>query len=210
MMTIKQLADELGVSKQAIRNEIAKQGLQSSLTKNGNQFSIDEPQIVLIRNAFVLRKNAKLLDDNLLSICDKNDNRKSDEVCNLQFKISELELKLKLIEASDQEKIEIMEQEIEYREKQIEEKDKQIAEKDKQINELTSQLSATISALESTISALTAAQALHAGTIQERLTEHSGTSDEDTIASGEFEEAAAQNDKKPSLKQRFKYLFLGK
>ena len=40
MKTIKQIADEIGVSKQSIRNEIAKQGLQSSLRKNGNQFAI--------------------------------------------------------------------------------------------------------------------------------------------------------------------------
>lgn len=33
MKTIRELADELGVSKTAIRNEIAKQGLQSSLRK---------------------------------------------------------------------------------------------------------------------------------------------------------------------------------
>lgn len=209
MMTIKQLADELGVSKQSIRIEIAKQGLQSSLIKNGNQFLIDEPQIILIRNAFILRKNAKLICNDLHSVFGENDKYKSDEVCDLRLKISELELKLKLIEASDQEKIEIMKQEIEYREKQIEEKDNQLADNYRQINELTSQLSATISALESTVSALTAAQALHAGTIQERLTEHSGTSDEDTIDNGDLEEAASQNDKKPSLKQRFKYLFFG-
>lgn len=40
MKTIKQIADEIGVSKQSIRNEIAKQDLQSSLRKNGNQFAI--------------------------------------------------------------------------------------------------------------------------------------------------------------------------
>lgn len=33
MKTIRQLADELGVSKTAIRNEIVKQGLQTTLQK---------------------------------------------------------------------------------------------------------------------------------------------------------------------------------
>lgn len=52
MKTIKQIADEVGVSKQAIRNQIAKLGLQSSLQKNGNQFAIDEQQERLILQEF--------------------------------------------------------------------------------------------------------------------------------------------------------------
>jgi len=50
--TIKQIADEIGVSKQAIRNQIAKLGLQSSLQKNGNQFAIDEEQETAIKQSF--------------------------------------------------------------------------------------------------------------------------------------------------------------
>ena len=52
MKTIKQIADEVGVSKQAIRNQIAKLGLQSSLQKNGNQLAIDEQQERLILQEF--------------------------------------------------------------------------------------------------------------------------------------------------------------
>ena len=52
MKTIKQIADEIGVSKQAVRNKIAKLGLQSSLRKNANQFAIDEQQERLIIRAF--------------------------------------------------------------------------------------------------------------------------------------------------------------
>ena len=50
--TIKQIADEIGVSKTAVRKQIANQGLQSSLRKNGNQFAIDEKQEALILKAF--------------------------------------------------------------------------------------------------------------------------------------------------------------
>jgi len=51
--TIKQIADELGVSKTAVRKQIANHGLQSSLRKNGNQFAIDEKQEALILKAFL-------------------------------------------------------------------------------------------------------------------------------------------------------------
>lgn len=52
MKTIKQIADELGVSKTAVRKKIENLGLQSSLRKNGNQFAIDETQERLIKQAF--------------------------------------------------------------------------------------------------------------------------------------------------------------
>lgn len=50
--TIKKIADELGVSKTAVRKKIANLGLQSSLQKNGNQFVIDEEQEKIIKSAF--------------------------------------------------------------------------------------------------------------------------------------------------------------
>lgn len=52
MKTIKQIADEIGVSKQAIRNKIAKLGLQNSLRKNANQYMIDNQQERLIVRDF--------------------------------------------------------------------------------------------------------------------------------------------------------------
>ena len=52
-LTIKQLADEIGVSKTAIRKKIENLGLRSSLRKNGNQFVIDEKQQSLIKSAFL-------------------------------------------------------------------------------------------------------------------------------------------------------------
>ena len=52
MKTIKQIADELGVSKTAVRKKIENLGLQSSLRKNGNQFAIDEIQEKLIKQEF--------------------------------------------------------------------------------------------------------------------------------------------------------------
>lgn len=66
--TIKQLADELGVSKQAIRDKIAKLKLSDKLQINGNQFVISKSQENLIKSAFIENKlqskNEKLLCDN--------------------------------------------------------------------------------------------------------------------------------------------------
>lgn len=50
--TIRQIADEIGVSKTAVSKQIANLGLRSGLRKNGNQFAIDEHQEALIKQAF--------------------------------------------------------------------------------------------------------------------------------------------------------------
>ena len=41
-MTIKQLADELGVSKPTIRNIVSKLGIQSKLRKVGNRYTLSD------------------------------------------------------------------------------------------------------------------------------------------------------------------------
>ena len=51
--TIKQIADELGVSKTTVRKLIENLGLRSSLRKNGNQFAIDDNQKNMIKSAFL-------------------------------------------------------------------------------------------------------------------------------------------------------------
>lgn len=50
--TIKQIADELGVSKTAVRKKIENLGLSDKLQTNGNQFAIDKQQENLIKSAF--------------------------------------------------------------------------------------------------------------------------------------------------------------
>lgn len=54
--TIKELADELGVSKTAINKEIDNLGLRSSLRKNGNRFAVPEASVKLINKAFKERQ----------------------------------------------------------------------------------------------------------------------------------------------------------
>lgn len=50
--TIKELADQVGVSKQAIRDKIEKLNLQSDLSRDGNRFILNENQANLIISAF--------------------------------------------------------------------------------------------------------------------------------------------------------------
>ena len=56
--TIKQIADELGVSKQAVTKCIDNLGLRSTLTKNGNFFVVGDSQEKAIKQAFLAHQIA--------------------------------------------------------------------------------------------------------------------------------------------------------
>lgn len=65
--TIKQIADELGVSKTTVRKKIANLGLSDKLQTNGNQFAIDKEQERLIKSAFSKKETQT---QNANQVCD--------------------------------------------------------------------------------------------------------------------------------------------
>ena len=133
--TIKQIADEIGVSKTAVRKQIANLGLRSSLRKNGNQFAIDKHEETLILKAFSEKTQTKNANQTQTKTQTAN-HEVSDLVCVLQRIIDTLQ--------------------------------GQLAIKDKQIEDLSE-------ALKSAQQTAAAAQALHAGTMQQQLLESDTT-----------------------------------
>ena len=132
MKTIRQIADEIGVSKTAVNKQIANLGLRSGLRKNGNQFAIDEHQEALIKRAFSEKSQTEIENQT------QTENREvGDLVCVLQDTIDTLQ-------------------------GQLEVKDRQIEQQAQTITRLTDALAAA----QQTAAA---AQALHAGTIQQQL-----------------------------------------
>ena len=129
MKTIRQIADEIGVSKTAVSKQIANLGLRSGLRKNGNQFAIDEHQEALIKQAF-LEKSQTEIENQTQTKSQTENHEVSDLVCVLQATIDTLQGQLEV--------------------------------KDRQIEKLTEAL---IAAQQTAA----AAQALHAGTIQQQL-----------------------------------------
>ena len=132
MKTIRQIADEIGVSKTAVNKQIANLGLRSGLRKNGNQFAIDEHQEALIKQAF-----SEKLQTEIENQTQTENHEVSDLVCVLQATIDTLQ-------------------------GQLEVKDRQIEQQAQTITRLTDALAA---AQQTAV----AAQALHAGTIQQQL-----------------------------------------
>ena len=125
MKTIRQIADEIGVSKTAVNKQIANLGLRSGLRKNGNQFAIDEHQEALIKEAFSEKSQTEIENQT-----QTENHEVSDLVCVLQATIDMLQGQLEV--------------------------------KDRQIEKLTE-------ALVAAQQTAAAAQALHAGTIQQQL-----------------------------------------
>jgi predicted ArsR family transcriptional regulator len=139
LKTIKQIADELGVSKTAIRKQITNLGLQSGLQKNGNQFAIDEKQETLILKAF--QKKTQTINANSAQT---ETQTVSSLVC-------------------------VFQKELDAKNRQLEVKDEQLTVKDRQIEELNARLAETTNALVTAQQTAQAAQALHAGTIRQQI-----------------------------------------
>lgn len=147
MKTIKQIADEIGVSKQSIRNEIAKQGLQSSLRKNGNQFAIDEKCETLIKSAFESR-NGKI---SAKVICKGNANQNAKVTDNQNEQVCDYQSKIDVLETDNKRLLE-----------EIELLRGQLADKKEEIRYLRSQSVENDKQLSDTLKALDQAQQLHA------------------------------------------------
>ena len=139
--TIKEIADELGVSKTAVSKQIANLGLRSSLRKNGNQFAIENRQEKLTKMAFQKDKQRERVVKNLVS--DEQSQTENHEVCYL---VGVLQTTVDTLQA-------------------------QLAVKDEQIRELNARLAECSTALLAAQETARAAQALHAGTIQKQLSD---------------------------------------
>ena len=90
MKTIRQIADEIGVSKTAVSKQIANLGLRSGLRKNGNQFAIDEHQEALIKQAFSEKSQTEIENQSQTKTQTEN-HEVGDLVCVLQATIDTLQ-----------------------------------------------------------------------------------------------------------------------
>lgn len=146
--TIKQIADELGVSKQAVQKRLSREPLYTSvapyISTIGGVKYIEVVGENLVKSAFSKSGIDNVsIDKKSLSI-DRNDDLSIDK--NNEFTPI----------------IEVLQATIDTLKGQLDAKDEQIRGQQAQIEQLTAALQQQTSALESTTAALTAAQALHA------------------------------------------------
>ena len=178
-MTIKQLADELGTNKMTIHRVINKLGLQGQLHKIDNRYMLSKSQAAQIRSIVLEQNVTATHKTQYKAIKSKNKSYQIKQNETYQQKSNETyhhDLQLSILN----EQLAVKDNQIQMLQNQLIAKDGQIAEKDEQIKLLQQQLIAKdnqigqiTAAMESMATALTAAQALHAGTIQKQLTEYS-------------------------------------
>lgn len=149
-MTVKQLADSLGVSKPTISKAISELGLQEHLHKVGNRFVLEEAEIQAIKSQVLQAPKSQEPQETKTPI--ENQSKKSETI-------------------SEKSIISLLEAQVTILSQQLSVKDSQIAAQQEQIKQLTE-------SLHDTTAALTAAQALHAGTIKQQLTEKQTSLDE--------------------------------
>ena len=175
--TIKQVADELGVSKQAVwqrvkrTKDLADMLAEHSRTVNGRIY-IDEEleqRIKTLYSSFRVDETSvnkgRDVDETSARI-DETSLNKGANVCETTPVVDET-----IVNTADSKLLDTLQQTVSMLQQQL-------LAKDKQIDDLTAMLKASQEQQATLASALTAAQALHAGTIQDRLTEHAGSSED--------------------------------
>ena len=153
-MTIKQLADELGVSKTTISKAVLVLGFNGKLHKVGNRY-LSEMQILQIKSK--------------ISQFSLNDEKKKTQISPTLQTDEEEKMQISLLKQQNailQQQLSVLSKQLSVKDEQIKLLQEQLIAKDEQIGQITS-------AMESMATALSAEQALHAGTIQKQLTEHS-------------------------------------
>lgn len=180
-ITIKELADELGVSKTTISNTIDMLGIQQELKKIGNRFMLDEIQVSKIKT--------QIMQSSEMKTSQKLQNETQSETQKVQSK-------------TEKTLISFLETQISILHDQLTAKDAQINMLGKSLQDTSSALTAAQEALRDTTAALTAAQALHAGTIKQQLTEHSVISDVPSDFDSKSD-TSTQNKRQKKIWQRF-------
>ena len=168
-MTIKQLADELGVSKTTISKAVLVLGFNEKLHKVGNRYMLSEMQILQIKSKisqFSLNDEKKKTQ---ISPTLQTDEEKKTQISPTLQTDEEEKMQISLLEQQNailQQQLSVLSKQLSVKDEQMKLLQEQLVAKDEQIGQITS-------AMESMATALAAEQALHAGTIQKQLTEHS-------------------------------------
>ena len=166
-MTIKQLADELGVSKTTINRAVIKLGWKDKIYKVGNRYIFSETQIFQIKKEILEGNEEQSEQMQWLEQPQQSEQSQQSEqpkqentIWREQILILNKQLTIK------DEQIRLLQEQLISQSKHIQLLQEQLLAKDNQIGQITV-------AMENMTTALTAAQALHAGTIQKQLTEYS-------------------------------------
>ena len=172
-MTIKQLADELGVCKQTISNAILQLDFQDTLHKVGNKYILSETQISQIKLQIKTEKSPKMPKTPKSPNGAEENGEKIQSEIDFSAKSPKTPKTPKSPNEIEKSTILLLKSQNGILREQLAILNTQLMIKDDQIRLLQEQIGQLTAAMENLTTALSAEQALHAGTIQKQLAEHS-------------------------------------
>ena len=190
-LSVKQLAGEIGTNKLMIHRAINKLGLQGKLHKAGNRYMLSESQAKQIKSIILGENVSEIVSgtpENVSNVS-KIVSNPSENISNVPENVSIVSNKI-VSETHETQSMNIENTDKTYqpnKDLQLSILDRQLAVKDNQIQMLQeqikllqqqliakdNQIGQITAAMENLTTALSAEQALHAGTIQKQLADHS-------------------------------------
>ena len=196
-LSVKQLAGEIGTNKLTIHRAINKLGLQGKLHKAGNRYMLSESQAKQIKSIILgenVSGNVSIVSNEIVSNPSENVSNVSEIVSSVPENVSNVSNKIvsneivsethetqsKHIENTDKTyqpnqdlKLSILDRQLAVKDNQIQMLQEQIKLLQQQLIAKDNQIGQITAAMENVTTALSAEQALHAGTIQKQLADHS-------------------------------------
>ena len=177
-LSVKQLAGEIGTNKLTIHRAINKLGLQGKLHKAGNRYMLSESQAKQIKS-IILGENVSNVSK-IVSSTPENVSNVSNKIVSNEIVSETHETQSMNIENTDKTyqpnqdlQLSILDRQLAVKDNQIQMLQEQIKLLQQQLIAKDNQIGQITAAMENLTTALSAEQALHAGTIQKQLADHS-------------------------------------
>ena len=192
-LSVKQLAGEIGTNKLTIHRAINKLGLQGKLHKAGNRYMLSESQAKQIKS-IILGENVSIVSNEIVSNPSENVSNVSEIVSSTPENVSNVSNKIvsneivsethetqsmnientdKTYQPNQDLQLSIVDRQLAVKDNQIQMLQEQIKLLQQQLIAKDNQIGQITAAMENLTTALSAEQALHAGTIQKQLADHS-------------------------------------
>ena len=193
-LSVKQLAGEIGTNKLTIHRAINKLGLQGKLHKAGNRYMLSESQAKQIKSIILgenvsgnvseivsdIPKNVSIVSNKIVSSTPENVSNVSNKIVSNEIVSETHETQSMNIENTDKTyqpnqdlQLSILDRQLAVKDNQIQMLQEQIKLLQQQLIAKDNQIGQITAAMENLTTALSAEQALHAGTIQKQLADHS-------------------------------------
>ena len=169
-LSVKQLAGEIGTNKLTIHRAINKLGLQGKLHKAGNRYMLSESQAKQIK-LIILGENVS----EIVSSTPKNVSIVSNKIVSETHETQSMNIENtdKTYQPNKDLQLSILDRQLAVKDNQIQMLQEQIKLLQQQLIAKDNQIGQITAAMENLTTALSAEQALHAGTIQKQLADHS-------------------------------------